>query len=110
MGKVSRIIIVGTLLLCVCFNAQTQERTRRGFYLSSSMGPVFGVINGSDNQGHYLKIEGTGFEFDAQIGGAVKENLLIHGTLGVKAIFNPTINSTKVSDISISESILGVGV
>lgn len=108
-------VVRGLIVLSIAFtflshSVSAQQRTRRGFYLSTALGPVFGVINGSDNQGNYVKFEGTGFQLDMQIGGAIKENLIIHGNLGIKIIVNPTINSFNASDdFSISETMIGAG-
>jgi hypothetical protein len=87
-----------------------QEKTHKGFYLSMGLGPAFGDIRVLDNQSNETKIKGTGTGFDLQIGGAVKENLILHGTMGFKSIYGPTINGQKISgNYSIDESIFGAG-
>jgi opacity protein-like surface antigen len=87
-----------------------QERTHQGLYLSMGLGSVSGSIYGSDNSGNKLLIDGPAFGFDAQIGGPVAKDLLLHGTISVKTIAGPTINSIKVPDnYSFNEGLLGMG-
>jgi hypothetical protein len=95
----------------------SQGRTHQRFYLSIQPGPALGYINGNNNQQTSLKVEGTGIGLDFQIGGAIKENLILYGVLGLKSIYGPTItiggqSNTKatVSDqYSFDEFIFGVG-
>jgi len=94
-----------------------------GFYLSMSVGPVFGKVmddvssfNGASP--YTLDMSGTGSVFDFKIGGAIRENLILHATLISNAFSGPTIittrnsSSTKVkapNSFSIGEAMYGVG-
>lgn len=90
-----------------------QIHQHHGLYLSMGLGPVFGSITDKSNSFDYT-YSGTGAEFDFKIGGAIKENLILHATLNGKSIAGPTIdnglNSGKASNnVSIGESFLGAG-
>jgi hypothetical protein len=99
------------LLVLTCSTVYAQERTHTGFYLSMSLGPAFGGIDAKSSNGENLSISGTGAGFDLQIGGAVKENLILHAVIGAKSIVGPSINGTSLDDdYSISETIFGGGV
>lgn len=114
-------------ILCFCIsimsviNAQIVDYTREpgyrqhtGFYLSMSVGPNFASIN-SEVPGYYdLTFKGTGAQFDVKIGGAVKENLILHATLTSSAMSGPKITSDGISektsnDISLGEAMFGAG-
>ena len=107
-----------SIVLCICIfilysvYPQQKEATVRhkGFYLSMAMGPAFGDIKGKDHYNYPFRASGTAVGFDFQIGGAIKTNLLLHGTLQIKSIFGPTINDTKLdSRYSFDENFFGVG-
>jgi hypothetical protein len=92
-------------------------RQHTGFYLSMSVGPVFGTITDdliSPTKG-LLKLSGTGAKFDIKIGGAVKENLILHATFFSSVLNGPEIKSNFVSvkasdNMSINENmVLGGG-
>lgn len=85
-----------------------------GFYLSMSVGPLFGTI--SDDLGAYtIDMSGTGAQFDFKIGGAIKENLILHATLISNTLPGPTMkvtnnSSLKASDnLTVGEAMFGVG-
>jgi hypothetical protein len=87
------------------------QREHHGFYLSLAAGPAWGTVNGSDNQGNSLDVEGAGAELDLQLGGTIIPGLILHGTITAKSVVGPTINGVSVSkDYSLSETMLGVGV
>jgi hypothetical protein len=101
-------LVVGTQA-----NGQTNsnEVSHHGFYLSVGAGPAFGSINVKNYFGSDVKIKGTAFGMDIQIGGAILENLFLHGTLAVKSIFGYKINETPAgSSDSYSENFLGAGI
>jgi hypothetical protein len=104
-------IWVITLLIFVNYlSVFAQGSTHKGFYLSMQAGPAWGYINGNTNQQMSIKVEGTGIGFDLQIGGAIQENLILHGVIGIKSIYGPKINDIKISqDYSFDEFIMGVG-
>ena len=98
-------------------NLKTQEEgfhQHKGLYLSMSVGPLFGSV--TDDLGTYtMDMSGTGAQFDFKIGGAIKENLILHATLISNSLLGPTIkisgnSSTKASDnIAVGEAMLGGG-
>lgn len=97
-------------LLAVSIAAQAQERTHHGLYLSMGLGSVSGSIYGNDNSGKTITVDGPAIGFDFQMGGRIAENLMLHGTISVKSISGPTINSIKVPDnYSFGEAMIGGG-
>lgn len=92
--------------------------THKGFYLSGSIGPVFGKINDQlTGYGAYdMKIGGTGALLDLKLGITVKNNFIIHAALISSAIVGPTLEnanneSVKSSnDIAVGEAMFGIGV
>lgn len=115
-------VITGFLIaiISIC-NAQTigyiQEpgyRQHTGFYLSLSVGPNFPSINSEVLGAYSVNFSGTGAQFDFKIGGAVKENLILHATLISNAMSGPKVSwegiSEKTSnDLSIGEAMFGGG-
>jgi hypothetical protein len=104
-------------LIMISFNAlkaQDGHHQHDGFYLSMSVGPVFGSVIDEMTQ-YTVTMSGTGAEFDFKIGGAVSENLLLHATLISKSMAGPMIklsnsSSAKASDnIAVGEAMLGGG-
>jgi hypothetical protein len=80
--------LIFILFMCGLNVVQAQETAKMqtgfhqhdGFYLSMSVGPLFGSVN--DDLGNYtMDMSGTGAQFDFKIGGAIKENLILHATL-----------------------------
>jgi len=106
--------LISLLTVLCCFGImKAQIHQHNGFYLSMGLGPAFGSITDKSSSFDFT-YSGTGAEFDFKIGGAIKENLILHATLDSKSIMGPTIASgsnsgTASSNVSISESILGVG-
>lgn len=109
-------------IISIC-NAQTTDfRTMEGnwqhtgFYLSMSVGPNFPSITSEILPGSFKStFTGTGAQFDLKIGGAVKENLILHATLISNALAGPKVTIDGVSqnttnDISIGEAMIGGGV
>ena len=91
-----------------------EGRTHTGFFLSMSVGPHFPSIS-SEIVGVYdYKFTGTGAIFDIKIGGAVKENLILHATLVSSSLAGPKVTSGSNSqnasnNLSIGEAMLGGG-
>lgn len=74
------------------------------------LGSVSGTINGSDNTGNRLLIDGPALGFDFQIGGPIGADLLLHGTISIKSISGPIINGTKVpNNYTFDEGMIGAG-
>ena len=95
--------------------AQDVIRGHQGFYLSMGLGPVFGKI--TDDLGTYIMdMSGTGAVFDFKIGGAIKENLILHATLISNTLSGPTITTSDNSNIkandnlTVGEAMFGAGV
>ncbi|MCL2651426.1 MAG: hypothetical protein FWD60_10445 [Candidatus Azobacteroides sp.] len=83
-------------------NVKFQQHT--GFYLSMAIGPVFGDISVDDG----TKYSGAGGQFDLKIGGAIKENLILHATLISNALTGPKVTyngytETVTDNMSINE-------
>jgi hypothetical protein len=101
------------LLLFVIFLGNAQDRTHNGFYLSMQAGPAFGYANANTNVGYGLRVSGSAYAFDFQIGGALRENTILHGNIGIKSIDNPTIEmggySAKTT-MDFDEIMIGAGV
>ncbi len=107
-------------------NAQTNDQAEipgfhkhDGFYLSMSVGPIFGKIvdNYSDKTlGSYqMEFSGTGAQFDFKIGAAIQENLILHATLISSSLQGPKITvsnkSVKAPDeLSVGEAMIGAGI
>lgn len=89
-----------------------QEKTHTGFYLSMQTGPVFGYVNGNTNTGYSLKVSGPAFGFDIQIGGAIQENTILHGSIGYKSIYKPEAEIQGITgrlDQTFDETLIGIG-
>jgi len=100
--------------------AQEKNHQHTRFFLSMSIGPVFGKITddvtGDPNGAYKMDMSGTGAVFDFKIGGAIKENLIIHATLISQTMPGPTIklsnepNSVKATDqLTVGEAMFGGG-
>jgi len=117
------------LLLIANFNfAKAQEQTQTlekpqvsgyhqhaGFYLSMSIGPVFGKITDDIKGVGLLEFTGTGAQFDFKIGGAISENLILHATLVSSSIAGPTVKNANLSattsnSVSLGEAMIGAGI
>lgn len=103
-------------------NAQTIDKTKepgyhkhKGFFLSMSVGPNFGSITDEVVGDYSLKFNGTGAQFDFKIGGAIKENLILHATLISNTMSGPDITSGGSSqatsnNLSLGETMFGAGI
>ncbi|HEY3370684.1 MAG TPA: hypothetical protein VGK10_07545 [Prolixibacteraceae bacterium] len=94
-----------------------------GFYLSMNLGPVFGNIRDDVKafQGasaYNLDMSGSGTVMDLKIGGAIRENLILHATLISNLVSAPNIVKTtnnystsgkQPQSFSISEDMYGAG-
>ena len=82
-----------------------------GFFLSMGLGPAFGKII-SDMGGEQVDMSGTGAQFDLKIGGAIKENLILHATIISTSLNGPTVKSSygmtgkTTNNLSISENMI----
>jgi hypothetical protein len=86
----------------------------KGLYLSMSLGPVFPSISDEAVGSYDLKFKGTGAQFDLKIGGAVKENFILHATITSNSMAGPKVTSGGVSqntsnNLSLSETMIGGG-
>ena len=98
------------------WNEKSNQHT--GFYLSMSIGPAFGTINNDLISPYKEKFEydGTGSLFDIKVGGAIKENFILHATLASTALIGPKVTSSNSgsgkasNNLNISESMIGGGV
>lgn len=83
-----------------------------GFYLSLSPGLIFGPIN-DHLPGGDIVFKGTGSEFDLKVGGAIRQNLILHATLLSKALSSPevVINGQPATTalVTLGETMIGAG-
>ncbi|MEP7373705.1 MAG: hypothetical protein ABI675_09980 [Chitinophagaceae bacterium] len=103
-----------SILSFVSLSAVAQQKhetfSHKGFYLSLAAGPAFGDIKGKDHNNYPFITKGTAFGFDAQIGGAIQTNLILHGTLQIKSIYGPKINDVRFGGkYSFDENFFGAG-
>lgn len=117
MKKVFSLLIFSLCLGCFCqvYGQSGNEKFRQhtGFYLSMSAGPAFGKITLDETRPYVESFEfsGTGGQLDIKIGGAVKENLILHATMISTVLPGPKIKSSSHSgrasdDMSIDENML----
>ena len=80
-----------------------------------SLGPNFASVT-SEVKGFYnTKFTGTGNQFDFKIGGAIKENLILHATITSNSLMGPNVTSNglsqKASDkVTLGEVMVGAGI
>ncbi len=111
-----------TLIIFFCLSLQAQENKgtapdHKGFYLSMGLGPVFGGIDFKTNESgipSQQKWTGTGAIFDLKIGGTLKENLILHGTIISNSLPGPKIETNSGSgkatnNLNIGEAMIGGG-
>lgn len=80
-----------------------------------SLGPNFASITDVSDGYFDYKYAGTGAQFDLKIGGAIKENLILHATLTSNTLTGPKITSSGSTDkatnkLTIGEGMIGAGV
>lgn len=110
-----KIFLFSLFIICIStLTAQDGFHQHDGFALSMSLGPVFGTV--SDDFGtNYMELSGTGALFDFKIGGAIKENLILHATILSSSVPGPTItfsgNQSAVApdNVSLGEAMIGAG-
>ncbi|MCC6834801.1 MAG: hypothetical protein IT213_07435 [Cytophagales bacterium] len=103
-----------TIVLLIVFlgNLNAQDRSNEGMYLSMSLGPTSGKIEVvSSEEEDNLTIKGTGIALDMHLGGFISKNVALHGSMGVKSIIGPTVNTVKLDGKYIfDEVIFGGGI
>jgi hypothetical protein len=104
------------LAAAITLKSQSEEGFQKhdGFYLSMAIGPVFGSITDVMDNQYDLEFSGTGAVFDFKIGGAIKENFILHATIISNSMPGPSVKngsqSAQASDnISINEVMFGGG-
>ena len=92
-------------------------KIHKGFYARFGIGPVFGKASYDDTGALVAQgeVKGTGAAIELLIGGAIKENLILHLDLVSRALVDPevSLNSSgfvKTQDFSFSEASYGAGV
>ena len=107
------------LLLSLCLftgnflygqSGKDKYQQHTGFFLSMSIGPAFGTIS-NDMNGDKLEFSGTGSQFDIKVGGAIRENLILHATMISTAMTGAKVkyvNQTGklTNDISVNENMM----
>lgn len=104
--------LVTMLVFLLFITGIAQDKTHTGFYLSMQTGPVFGYVNGNTNIDYSLKVTGPAFGFDIQIGGAIRENTILHGNIGFKSIYRPEVEIQGMTgrlDKTFDETMIGIG-
>lgn len=86
----------------------------KGFYLSFAGGVNFANISTKVVNVYDLTFKGSGVTSDLKIGGAIKENLLLHATITSKSMSGPVVSSGGKSDntsnnLSLGEAMIGIG-
>ena len=118
-----KVTILGFFIVfaSIC-NAQTTDKTKvagyhqhKGLFLSMSVGPNFPSITSEVVGTYNLKFTGTGAQFDFKIGGAIKENLILHATLTSNTMSGPQVSSSGSSqntsnNITLGETMIGGGI
>jgi hypothetical protein len=89
-------------------------RQHRGFYLSMSMGPNFPSITSEVAGVYKYNFSGVGAQFDLKIGGAIKENLILHASLTSNTLSGPQIisdglNQNASNNLTLGEAFMGGG-
>lgn len=115
------IILLLCILAALSLSAQQTEsiavktgREHKGFFLSMSLGPNFPSITDEVVNSYNYKFTGTGLLFDFKIGGAVKEDFILHATITSASMPGPRITSEGSSlhlsnNLSLGEAMIGGG-
>lgn len=115
-------ILIFFVFLISTGNAQSKDKTKepryhqhKGFFLAMSVGPNFASITDEVAGDYNLKFNGTGAQFDFKIGGAIKENLILHATLVSNTMSGPDVTSGGSSqatsnNLSLGETMFGAGI
>lgn len=103
--------ILPVILLAFGVIAQAQDNDFNKIYISVSGGPVYGTVSGIDARGYKADVTGSAYGLDVQVGAAVKENWMLHGTAGIKSIRQPEFTGTDVYSVmeNFNECFLGMG-
>ena len=95
--------------------AQQKDRQHKGFFLSLSAGPVMGPVHMDSSELGEYDMTGTGASFDIKIGGAIKENLILHATMSANSLVGPKIKYSTgqtqktTNNLTVSESLFAAG-
>jgi hypothetical protein len=105
------------ILLIISFSncrAQNLDATQganyhrhKGFFLSLSGGPNFSGISADVSGQNKINYAGSGPILDLKIGGAIKENLILHATLGTDFMSGPKISSNGESQNTSDNFLIG---
>lgn len=85
----------------------TDYKTHKGFFLSLSAGPNFSGISAKVNGQSDINYNGSGTVLDLKIGGAIKENLILHATLITDYMSGPKISSNGESQKASNNFLIG---
>jgi hypothetical protein len=111
-------------LLMAAFTALSAQQNEvyyqhKGFYLSMGVGPVFGKVTDEVNENgnaYTIDMNGTGVVFDFKIGGAIKENLILHATIISNTMPGPTVTYSNnmtggkaSNNMNVGEAMFGAG-
>lgn len=113
------LLLVSILACYAQENVQVQEikyHQHKGFFLSMGIGPNFPGITDKVAGVYDLKFTGTGALFDLKIGGAIKENLILHATIlsstisGPKTTFADGSSENSSNGLTLGETSIGAGI
>ena len=115
--KNKTILLLGVYFMISNFHAvyaqsnKDKYQQHTGFFLSMAAGPAFGKIT-LDVGSEQIDMSGTGAKFDFKIGGALKENLILHATMISTMLTGPALHSSirgsgiKDNNLSITENMM----
>jgi hypothetical protein len=110
-----KIFLFSLFIICIStLTAQDGFHQHDGFALSMSLGPVFGTVTDDFGTNH-MELSGTGALFDFKIGGAIKENLILHATILSSLVPGPTFIKAEDTivvapdNVFLGEAMLGAG-
>ncbi|MGA1795610.1 MAG: hypothetical protein ACMUIL_07100 [bacterium] len=116
MKKISLIAIIAVYLITMAYGTFSYAyglREHKGFYLRMQLGIADTKSKGTGySDGTEMEVSGNGSAFRLDIGGAIKENLIIFGTLGGISISDPDIelNGVKYSTFDTTSRISDFGI
>ncbi len=97
---------------------ENSGRQHKGFFLSMALGGNYSNIDiVTESSGISTELSGLGSVFDFKIGGALSENVILHGTLLSNDLTGPTIKSNlrgskdykADNTVYLSQFMLGIG-
>lgn len=105
------IVLIISSFFCRAQNLNVMQnadyKMHKGFFLSLSGGPNFSGITAKANGQTDINYNGSGPVMDLKIGGAIKENLILHATLTTNYMSGPKISSNDGSQKASNNFMIG---